>query len=466
MKANDSNSIFLKTSFWEESESTIGAVANRDYSIRPAALIEMLIFFAALIGLDFFFFDGTRFINAGFHPFWIIVILSSLQYGIGEGLIAAISSAIVLYSWNLPVQAVTQDRYEYIEGLVVTPLLWLVTAVIIGEITNRQKKIRRQLSSEVKSLKIKSNRLAENYSELSKTNEKLESRIVGEMNTVLSVYESAKALEKLEITQVKDGISNMVRNLLRAEKFSIFELEGDMLKSVVTSGWDRKDNYPTYYTQDDKLFQHIVGMREFLSSNNTQDVSVLKNEGIIAGPMLASKNGQVVGMIKIEDVGFLNLSSLTFENFKVVCEWVGHIYANALEYEDVKKDVVVDKEKNLMTANFFDRQTAFLKSLATRIGFPVSIILFRISDKSSLAKDEYIELANNIARAVKEVLRNTDLAFDAPKQGVDFAIILPNTPIKQTQIVIDKFNKIFGEISGTKSKLLTEIQVLNEIGNE
>src|SRR3954468_20585847 len=103
-----------------------------------SALLQILGFFAAALAIDYTLLEGDRFAGIQPHPFWIPVILLSLQFGTSAGLLAVLTARACLLVGNLPEQMLSEDRFSYMLHLSAQPLLWLATALIIGEMRSRQ----------------------------------------------------------------------------------------------------------------------------------------------------------------------------------------------------------------------------------------------------------------------------------------------------------------------------------------
>ena len=68
----------------EGGEQTEQSGSARIQGLRKSALIEMSLFFLVTLLLDVLATGGTRFWEVAPHPFWIIVILMTVQYGSAE----------------------------------------------------------------------------------------------------------------------------------------------------------------------------------------------------------------------------------------------------------------------------------------------------------------------------------------------------------------------------------------------
>jgi hypothetical protein len=58
------------------------------------------------------------------HPFWILVLLMSAQYGIMGALFATLSATGMFFANELPAQSAAQDFYAYAGIIAVQPCAW------------------------------------------------------------------------------------------------------------------------------------------------------------------------------------------------------------------------------------------------------------------------------------------------------------------------------------------------------
>ncbi len=58
--------------------------------IRVSALVEIALFLIILTFFNKWLGDGNRFVDNPLHPFWIIILLVTVQYGTVEGIVATL----------------------------------------------------------------------------------------------------------------------------------------------------------------------------------------------------------------------------------------------------------------------------------------------------------------------------------------------------------------------------------------
>lgn len=413
--------------------------------VRAVALAEIILLLGTALLIDWLFFDGTRFRSLLLHPFWIPVLLVTVQYGTNAGLISAVAATFALLAGNLPPQAIFQDRFAWLFGIVRLPLLWFVAAVVLGELRTRQIREREALREQLGEVSRRENVLAEAYKRLSAAKEALETRVAGQLRTSLSLYEAAKGIEKLDPSEVLLGVSKLIRSVMNPEKFSLYLLRNNALELALAEGWTSTDRYPRLYRPGSRIFREMVGRQRVLSVANPDDELVLAGEGLIAAPLIVPDTGRVIGILKIEKLGFLDLNFNNVQTFQLLCQWIAAAHENAVLYQAARSDAVVNYETELFAYGFLSRQLAMLETLAKRIGFDVSLIVVQVENSDELSSEQRALVPAAFGRAVQQVLRRSDLAFDYRRTGSEFALVLPATTVEGARVVVDKLTFAFGE---------------------
>ena len=413
--------------------------------IRTAAAVECLVFLTVALALDWVFFGGLRFRDFTYHPFWLPVLLVTVQYGTDAGLMAAALSTVSLLAGNLPPQAVSDDRFAWLFGVVKLPLMWFCAAVLLGELRRRQIIERDKLRQDLAGAGEREQALAEAYRRLDQAKRALEVRVAGQLRTAVGIYEAAKAIEKLEPAEVLLGVSTLVRSVMNPEKFSVFLLRNGVLELSFSEGWTSSDPFPRVYRPDSPLFREVVARRRLVALPNPDGEAILADAGVIAAPLAAGEAGRVFGMLKVEKLGFLELNFSNVQTLRSLCGWVGAAYANALQYQETRSGSLLNTDTQLFSYSFLSRQLSFLTVLARRVGFDLSMINIRLENRDDLTVSERGEVPLALGRAVSRVLRRSDMAFDCQQTGVEFAVVLPATPAANVQIVADKLTAALNE---------------------
>ncbi len=422
----------------------------RILGVRRTALLEIALFFVVAILLDRLVFDADSFWYVTPHPFWIIVLLVTVQYGTAEGVLAALAASVVLLTGHMPEQTLNQDLYGYLFDVVRRPLMWFVAAVLLGELRMRHLREKERLRRQLEEAREQERIIASAYQRQQEIKSDLEARVAGQMRTVISMHQAVKSLEQLDSGKVLFSIMDMVRAVMNPQKSSVFMLGQNVLEAAVHTGWTGKDDYLRVIGAEHPLFQEIVARRRVLNIASEEDEKILGRQGVLAGPLINADTGEVIGMLKIEELEFVELGWTTIKNFEVVCEWIGTVYGNSQKFHTARENSVLDDSGLFLSSNYYRRQTAFLTSLARRHKFALAQIDISLQNYRELPPEARAHAPVALSTAVERVLRNTDLAFDRRNNGREFTIILPATPTRNARVVEERLLKALQEESDTR----------------
>ncbi|MFM7345795.1 MAG: GAF domain-containing protein [Tagaea sp.] len=313
----------------------VTAPAKKLLGLDRSAVVETVLFFLAALAIDFMFLEFDRYRGLNPHPFWIAVLLVSIQYGTAEGLFAAAAATAAYLADALPEPRVDQDLYAWLLSATLLPLLWFVAAVVAGELTGRMRRERDELRAEIQQARKREDVIASAYRRLDKRRENLEARVAGQLRSVFAIYNAAKGIEKMSTEEVVAGVADLVRTVMSPRRFSLYLLTKGELAFATGDGWDEASTERRAFDGQSALFQAVVGSRRTLVVASAPDDAVLAGEGAIAGPLVNLETGEVIGILKIEEMGFLQLNVTTLENFRLLCEWIGTAFAQARRFESM-----------------------------------------------------------------------------------------------------------------------------------
>lgn len=306
--------------------------------LRRSAVVELILLLGTALALDAAFFDGSRFWSVAPHPFGYIVLLLSLQYGTYEGLLAAALASLALLARNIPAQEVSEDYYVHLYTVVARPLGWTIMALFIGELRRRQLCEREKIQRELAEAQAREAVLQQEYRKAVAARSSLETQVAAEMRTVLGICQAARMMERLQAPDVLAGASELIIAVLNPDKFSIFLLEGAELLLSSRHGWAPDDPFRRAFTTGTPLFDSVITRRRCLCSPDEPSEQDLGPEGVLAGPLIDGSTGEVLGMLKVEALGFLDLTIASVQKFRLLSEWIGTAYGSALRYHDACRE--------------------------------------------------------------------------------------------------------------------------------
>lgn len=395
------------------------------FGFRRSALIEIALFLAVALAIDFLALDGTRFRDSHPHPFWLLILLVSVQYGTAEGMVAATACSLAFLVGAIPPQRIGEDFYDHLFDVVKLPVLWFAVAVTLGEIRARHRRAFEEVAARYEELRTRSSQLSNAYRRLVRVKENLEVRVVGQLRTFLTTYETARLIERSDPGEVLLAIVDVVRSIVTPEKFSLFLLNDKVLEAAIQDGWQPEDRFARTFDARSTLYQEVVEQKRVICITNEADEAALGREGVLAGPLLNGQNGGVIGMLKIEKLELLDLNVSTVENFRALSIWIGTAYAKAMAQAAQASEAALSAGRDVMPWQYFEPQQYFLVSLARRAGFDLSAIRLQFINLSTLSDDERAAIHGAVSAAVRLALGASAMPFAQETSGA-YVVLLPN----------------------------------------
>lgn len=149
-----------------------------EISVLPpvSALAEIVILFALIYGAE----QATpnlSVLDLSPHPFWIPVLLVSLQYGTISGFIAAAAAIGLSLFAGFPEQDIGENLFVYFVRVFGQPILWISVALLVGQFRMRQLGAKQELRIANRALGVQRDDLAHHAQQLRGRVERLEQEL-------------------------------------------------------------------------------------------------------------------------------------------------------------------------------------------------------------------------------------------------------------------------------------------------
>ncbi|MDB5656750.1 MAG: hypothetical protein JWQ94_4363 [Tardiphaga sp.] len=128
------------------------------------------------------------------HPYWLVVLLASCQYGTTGGLIATIMACFP-YWFERELPSATQDFYSYAGAVAVQPAAWLATALVLGGLRNLHMHQQKQLARQLSVSRRQAGDLGKGLSQATAEINALERRIAVDVGTVSALVRQLAVVE-------------------------------------------------------------------------------------------------------------------------------------------------------------------------------------------------------------------------------------------------------------------------------
>ncbi|MBF8272762.1 MAG: hypothetical protein HW380_1867 [Magnetococcales bacterium] len=410
--------------------------------LRISALVEISIFFMVAVAIDLNLGQADRFRGVDPHPYWIIILLMSCQYGRWEGLLATFLSALFYLSENFDRQVFGENLFDRIDAISYLPTFWLVTAIVLGELRLRHIRDRNFLRKSLIEAQEREEAITQAFVRMHRVKDRLETQVAGQTETMISYFKMAQIMEGHDTESILKGARELIRMVLDPKSFSIFLLQREGLEVLIRDGWEEDAEYSIAFEPHSPLFRAVIGNQKTLVVARAEDRGILMDEGIMASPLISLKSGNVIGMLKVERLEFAELNTSSVENFKLLCEWIGIAYDKAVRLHRAQTEQMVNEDHKLYSKGFLSRQMEVFRLLGRRLAFDVILLIITLDNPDDLSEQESALLPGVIGETLTRAMRKTDMVFDYDGSGIRFALFMPATDPEQLPRLEEKVGGI------------------------
>lgn len=296
------------------------------------AIFELVVFVLAVEALAFFV-PGFDFTALKPNPGWLPVLLLSLQYGTVSGLLAAFTATVLSMIQGLPEQEIGENYYAYLVRSFSEPMLWLGTAMLIGQFRLRQISEKRELKRIVSDLTRDRAALADFAGTLRSRCDRLEREIVTRPRLPMLSTMAAIAGGRTESARPAGPLLHSVlSDLVPGVRASLFELRPEGAIRIALLDTDHGPESaqsstaaadaisPPMIAATHPLLHAIEGEGRALTVLRAEDEPTLDGLGLAAVPVRASKSEPVRGLLLIERAGVDAIDPATLPGLELAAE--------------------------------------------------------------------------------------------------------------------------------------------------
>ncbi len=236
-------------------------------------------------------------------PYWLPVLLLSLQYGTASGTLAVLAAIGAYFAFvTMPEQGVGENEFTYRLRLLAQPILWIAAAVLLGQFRMVQISAKRELSRRVGELETQRETLAAYANGLRSRCDVLERAIASQPGHVGASLLGALAGLREPTAGRRAAIERCLSASFPRCSVSLFARHGEILERMVGVGvgvgLDAK--WAAILPADHPLVRAVITDKARVSILTSGDEVVIGHEGLAAVPVIDLATQQVVGMLKLE----------------------------------------------------------------------------------------------------------------------------------------------------------------------
>lgn len=373
-----------------------------------------------------FFADDPGYLGIHPHPYFAIIILSSLRYPRLASLAstALVGGALLGQAFLAPGGHFTQLApvvFKYV-------ILFVITNLVLGELGSMFYREIQEARERLSEMEKAHYTLQAQYDAMQLVKDELSERIVGQTSSILSLYEAAKRLESLDEDQIYSALLEITAKFIGAEACSLFLVDPETQASRLEKrfGWtaDEKSRWGSPSFEFGRgVIGRVVEENRMVTLKELSDERSLAEaakesplETILAAPLV--NEGRVEAVINVERIPFLKYSPTNIRLFYLIADLGSTALANSRRFSRMKKENILDVETGLATVAFLETSLHAELQRYQRTGLEFCFCLMQIDNEEELRN----VLGKKMDRLQSEVAR---LAI-ACKRDIDVAAILPS----------------------------------------
>ena len=415
--------------------------SNSRSGFKFRAIPETLFFLAICILINYLLFPKDMgFLKMPLHPFWIIIILIPIRYGLVEGLISALLAGGCYYLFSINLASDYSLTY---------PLLFILTSGILGQ--NRDVLDRRFYRLEDR-LQIISGRL-ESYKKKETayldTLGHFEHTIAAQFSDAMDMFKELAISKKMSPQEMKFYLLEIIKKFLGADNCAYFEMIDNSCYKIY-DGALKEQLREVYSIKEDIILMEAYRTKKFayLHLSTEQDMEQYDKYKCLLAGCLFNSEGEIMGLVGIKSLPFASFNAHSFKLFSSLLEfWSGAINAKIILEKTWEKNIV-DEVFHIYKYNYFTRRIEQEFERAREFAIPLSVTLICLTDLPDIPEEKSSEIMAFLINIIKKFTKELDMVCHYRDPGM-IAIIQP------FQLYADAEKQIKTIITETESYKLT-----------
>jgi GAF domain-containing protein len=357
----------------------------------------------------------------------VIVALMAARFGYVVGVVTGAAAGL------LSLSAVGQSPAAYLSAFTDRTYLaaafsYPILGVLVGLVGDLPRTQMQRAKDELARVSENYQQLTERFRVLLEAKEAVDRRIVGQVQTIASLYEAARELETLVPQQIPPAILRLLVRFLEVEAAALYTIAGDRLILVDAVGV--KARRPIELGLDSVLGS-VATLRQSLSVTHQAE---REEAGCLLAAPLLHVDGRGRGVIAIEQLPFRQLTPATAQMLGLLADWASRALANSEAFtrsQELQRDHPVT---GLRRVHYMDERLHNEWASARRYKLPLSVIMINDPALEHADEDTWNAKAGVLAAELKKRVRNIDVGGHYRTRS-SFLMILPVTPLEGAKIL-------------------------------
>ena len=440
-------------------------------------LFEILIGIAIILFINVMWFGSNMgFIGVPISPYWLVVIFVAARYGSFPGFVAGLScSAALLISVSYNAAIEQQVEFAAIPmRQIQLSAFFILIGFLLGEERSRVNLTLRKWQEKYNRLRNEFEALAMEHVALKNVNTELQGRVLGQTETVNTIYDAAKALVTLRTDQLYPSIVHLIKRIVDPEKLSLYIWDGEKYILKGHSGWDQRIEQRKVLDTNPDIIKKAIADNAVTTVVDVFKTNNLKwkegEEPCIVVPLFFGDQMDVpAGFILIDEISFLKFSPDTLKFLKSLADWISKSLDNAEAATMARRKDLYDEDLKIFNFNYAVRKLKDELLTVQVVGRPTSLLFIKARDIEQLDPAAKKKVQKDLLSVVAKTLRSSDTVAEYSSPDT-FLAILPGSDKTGATIVENRIREQIGKI-GLKSfkdegKLLDVVMSSRVMGPE
>ena len=281
-----------------EPRSSRRSTRRSTWGARLRLVFEFVLLFALAMWLNGWGMPGTKALNP--NPLWLPVLVLSLQYGLGAGIVATLIADACRFWGGLPPAGMTEDLYTYVSRIGAEPIAWTCAALLIGHIRTRQIAQQFELKDELDETQQHGITVVDRCEDLRKRADMLERHIAANaQSSPTDIAEAIAGLHGATWENFTERLTRFVNVMAGSSEFALYLLRDGALRLALQP--QDPDVLPADPVVDaaDGLFKAVVQDGKTLLASRPDDHDLIGDRGALFAPVREAGTERVIGMLSI-----------------------------------------------------------------------------------------------------------------------------------------------------------------------
>jgi hypothetical protein len=283
-----------------------------------------------------FFTDNPGFVGVPLHPYLLVVLVAACFLGYSRAMVAAgavtlVYAVCLFFRLALHIEPASRlFQFSYFSPFIG----FLIIGTVAGAIADAHRKNLAVAGEKLSSAQKKIDGLQKDAAVMKEKNALLEQKCLTERELLSMLYSYAKKFTTLDLKELQEGLLDILAEAVEAEKIAFYMLQGDKLVLCARRGYAAAEvpQPPQAILKMTIEEKRVLSVKDLAAAGRK-----VQNPVFVSAPVCLGEEGDVAGLVWLEDIPFLRYTPLSLRLVTLVCDWVSLSLAQIYAFEALKK---------------------------------------------------------------------------------------------------------------------------------